>query len=256
MKLNMQRWQEGGKTALKWESLRKLLIDKGLYTLALQTYSSQREFLPDHNSSEFWDEKFSQSEISHPMENWRIKFIVSKIQASKTVLNLGVGKGRLEKELFKKKQVKYVGTDITKVQLEKLKKEYPDKKFVATTLTDLNFEDESFEQVLLLEVLEHIKPSETFTVLKEIYRVLKKGGIFIISVPVNEGLENILPFNPNSHMRAYSEELLKFELKSVGFKIKEVARTSAFNNYFTLKHLLNAIFSLREPNNIIIVTQK
>lgn len=45
------------------------------------------------------------------------------------------------------------------------------------------WEDNSVDEILLVEVLEHISFRETDNVLKEIYRILKKGGKFHIQVP-------------------------------------------------------------------------
>ncbi len=121
---------------------------------------------------------------------------------------------------------------------------------------ELPFKSGSFDQVLLLEVLEHIKPSETFSVLQEVYRVLKTGGKFIISVPINEHLEDMLPINPNSHMRMYSEALIKYELIMCKFKVNKILSTSAFKNMFMLKSLINKYLYIKEKNNIILICQK
>lgn len=54
---------------------------------------------------------------------------------------------------------------------------------VAATLDKLPFKDGSSEEVILFHVLEHIPLLDVGIVLKEIYRVLKKGGKFIVAVP-------------------------------------------------------------------------
>lgn len=244
-------------TALNYENLRKWFIKRGEFKKALATYFAQTEFLPDKNSSEFWDKKFDDNPIHHPMESWRIRNIVNLVEQDKSLLNLGVGSGRFEKVLFKKKNLKeYTGTDITNRTLTNLKTKFGNFRFKKEILTRLSFSSNSFDQVLLLEVLEHIKPNETFFVLKEIKRVLVTGGTFIVSVPINEGLEAMLPYNPNSHMRIYSKELLAFELNVSGFLIEKVIEASAFSKYFEIKNFVNKIFNLRKPNNIIFICKK
>jgi len=45
----------------------------------------------------------------------------------------------------------------------------------------LPFQDETFDFVTLLNIIEHVEELD-FT-LKEIYRVLKKGGVFLLATP-------------------------------------------------------------------------
>jgi len=238
------------------EFLRKKLVDHGEYSLALKTYLTKKYLLSDLNSGKFWDEKFSIDRLLNPMEKWRTNKIISLIKAKSKILNIGVGSGRLEEILFRTKDTDYVGTDITNKTLNVLKKKFPGKIFLGQTLPKLNFGNDKFDQVMLLEVLEHIKPTETFILLKEIYRILKVNGEFVVSVPINEGLEKMLPDNPNSHMRMYSEELLKFELKVAGFEIEKVFSSTAFDKMFTIKHILNSVYPFRHSNNIIILCSK
>jgi len=254
---NKKTLEKSDVIAIACENLRKRLIDRSLFKLAFETYSRQKVFLFDDNSSRFWDSKFEKREQEFPLEKWRINKVLGEINYKKNVLNIGVGVGFLENRLFKRKSnLKYVGTDITNASLNLISKQYKNQTFVQASVQNLPFVDFAFDQVLLLEVLEHIKPSETFLALFEIFRVLKKGGKFIISIPVNEGLERMLPKNPNSHMRFYSESLIVFELRAAGFKVRKIYNASAFSSLFYLKNLLNQIFSLRESNNLVIICQK
>lgn len=251
-----KRLQKDCMRACVFEILRKKLVENGKYSLALATYKSQKYFLPDFNSGLFWDEKFAFDRMLNPMEKWRTKRVISLVKSNSQLLNLGVGSGRLEELLFNSKGINYVGTDITHSTLKLLRKRYPDKLFLTQSLPLLNFKNSEFDQVLLLEVLEHIKPSETLILLREIYRILNNRGEFIVSIPINEGLERMLPENQNSHMRMYSEKLLLFELRAVGFKVQKIFRCTAFNKMFSIKHFLNLIFPFRHANNLVILCSK
>jgi SAM-dependent methyltransferase len=55
------------------------------------------------------------------------------------------------------------------------------EKFIDADIKDLPFEDNSFDTVLLTQVLEHI--DEPLVALQEVKRVVKKDGIVILSVP-------------------------------------------------------------------------
>ena len=52
----------------------------------------------------------------------------------------------------------------------------------------LPFKDSVFDEVLMLDVFEHLHPSKAVEALDEVERVLKKGGTFHISFPCNKVL--------------------------------------------------------------------
>lgn len=243
--------------ALHFEASRKKLLAARKHRQVLRTYQTQRHFLPDENTGHFWDDIFAEKPAIFPMENWRINLVARLLDPQKSVLNLGVGRGSLEELLLQKFSTwQYLGTDITPKTIAHLRAQFPTLTFKQTDLLGLSPKQNQFDQILLLEVLEHIKPSETFSVLRQVYHLLKPGGRFYVSVPVNEGLDQMLPINPNSHMRLYSRELLSFELQTVGFAIQQIYQASAFSTYFGLKHLVNLLFHWREPNNLLIVCEK
>ena len=72
----------------------------------------------------------------------------------------------------------------------------------------MQFEDESFDYVISFQVIERIKQDKEFV--KEVSRVLKKGGKFIVSTP-NAPMS--LTRNP-WHVREYRGEELRELLKS------------------------------------------
>lgn len=66
----------------------------------------------------------------------------------------------------------------------------------------LPFDSDKFEEVEIFHVLEHIEPNEDFLfVIKEIYRVLKPGGIVAIAVP---HFESPSALNVYEHVRLFS----------------------------------------------------
>ncbi|MBI2472846.1 MAG: class I SAM-dependent methyltransferase [Planctomycetes bacterium] len=77
----------------------------------------------------------------------------------------------------------------------------------------LPFKKDTFDTVLCLEVLEHVeRPLE---VLKEIYAVLRKGGVLILSVPQNYWLHN----DPRDFYRFTQQGLIELAKEQAGFTI-------------------------------------
>lgn len=79
----------------------------------------------------------------------------------------------------------------------------PNAKFCQMAVPPLRFENESFDYVISFQVIEHIKQDASFV--REVSRVLRKGGRFVVSTP-NAPMS--LTRNP-WHIREYRAEELK-----------------------------------------------
>jgi SAM-dependent methyltransferase len=86
-----------------------------------------------------------------------------------------------------------------------------------TASNSLPFANETFDGVMLDNVLEHIVQPETM--LAEIRRVLKPGGIFIVGVPGRKGYES----DPD-HKRFYAATDLETVVNAAGFRYRRLLR--------------------------------
>ena len=95
-----------------------------------------------------------------------------------TILDLCCGTGDLT-GLLKEKypDAKVIGIDFSDKMLEVARKKNPNIEFLEADCTQLPFEDESFDLCTISFGLRNVEDIEK--VLKEIYRVLKKSGVFI-----------------------------------------------------------------------------
>jgi SAM-dependent methyltransferase len=94
----------------------------------------------------------------------------------------------------------------------------------------LPFEEDSFDVVICLDVLEHIE--EDFLVIAEIYRVLRKGGRFLISVPEDPKLWSSHDVSVN-HIRRYTRIGLLELVKTTNFKV-----INLWNTLFLLRPIV------------------
>jgi predicted SAM-dependent methyltransferase len=110
---------------------------------------------------------------------------------------------------------------------------------VKADITKLPFEDESFDVILCNHVLEHIK--EDTQAMKELLRVLKKGGWAIIQIPqdldrkttfeddsITDQKERTKIFGQYDHVRIYGLDYFD-KLKSIGFEVEPVEYTKRFS---------------------------
>ncbi len=249
------------------ESKRNILArDRKLDELKV-TYST-KILLENKNTGDFWDNKFSsthEKKLKNFMEidrnNTAAKWFSDIVTEEASTLNVGCGDGNFE-SLISKLNVNFshTGVDLAQKSLDKLTKKFPRFRFdKRDILARLHSNDKNaYEIVSIFEVLEHISPIHTFQALGNLSNMLKKDGYLLVSVPMNEGLENMFPNNPNEHLRCYLPELIFAELTIAGFKILRFEVFYAFSKlYFLKKFIAKYILQTKwQPNNILILCRK
>lgn len=141
------------------------------------------------------------------------------------ILDVGCGTGALMKELGSYGEV--YGLDFSEKAIEFCKKR-GEKNLILGSINKIPFEDNFFDVVVSLDVLEHI--DDDIGAIFEIRRVLKKGGISIIFVPAFMflwGKSDEL----GCHIRRYLVSDLKKKISGVGLSI---IRSSYFNTFLFL----------------------
>jgi ubiquinone/menaquinone biosynthesis C-methylase UbiE len=110
----------------------------------------------------------------------RYRLLFDWLPETDRVLDIGCGNGIYTQWLAKKCDVA-VGIDHNQKNLDWAKTEFPHCEFVFSNGESLPFDDNSFGAVMLTEVLEHLQDDRA--TLKEIARVLRPGGVLLISTP-------------------------------------------------------------------------
>lgn len=119
---------------------------------------------------------------------------------------------------------------------------------VKADITDLPFEDGSFDVVFCNHVLEHI-PDDT-KAMQELYRVLKPGGFGIFQIPqdlhreitfeddtITDPKERARIFGQYDHVRVYGSDYFD-KLRSIGFTVEEVDYTKKISPQLSEKYRL------------------
>jgi len=156
--------------------------------------------------------------VSQNMDTWknrgqyRFKWIARNIQNQSKVLDAGCGTGLLSLEL-EDKGCEIHGIDVSKVAIEKAKKHVPDGKFVQGFLEKLPYGDKEFDAVCCSQTLEHLR--DPALVLKEMYRVLRDGGLMLVTMPI----QNLLADRLHLHIFGLYEVIELFEQIDNNFKV-------------------------------------
>lgn len=125
---------------------------------------------------------------------------------------------------------------------------------------------ESFDVVLLLEVVEHLKDQYLDGTISEVCRLLKKGGVVLITTPNEEDLKHETLFCPEcgavyhkwQHVRSWSVQTLEEYLGQYGLILRR-RRTVNFEVYgwrATIKEFVKRFFGRksRQPHMVAVFT--
>ena len=112
------------------------------------------------------------------------------------------------------------GLDISENMLAVAKDKYPDKSLLIGDVTDLPYQNQSFSTVFSFHLLMHLSQEQTMKAIKEVHRILQKGGTFIFDIPSKKRRQLFGHQQSNWHgANAFtSKEIL--ELTKNGFDLK------------------------------------
>lgn len=130
-------------------------------------------------------------------------YIVAQKYVRGSVLEVGCGEGR-GLDLVIPKSTSFTAIDKISPVIEELKIKYPEATFRSINIPPFDgIPDNTFDTVISFQVIEHIKNDRLF--LKEINRVLKPGGLALVTTP-NRKMS--LTRNP-WHIREYLPDELR-----------------------------------------------
>ena len=147
------------------------------------------------------------------------------------------------------------GADISEEAIEFGKSRGIKNLITASKEGELEFPEGSFDCVLTLDVLEHIK--DDVGAIKSIEKSLKPGGIAIITVPAYMWLWGVQDEVSNHYRRYNMKNLLKVINESSNFKI---IKKSYFNTFLfpaiAFMRLISKIFGLKERESDFDINNK
>lgn len=211
----------------------------------------------DPNTRKFWNKKIKESKselFSSPIYLHKNKQVSRYISGySGRLLDVGVGYGFIEELITKKnKNLKIFGIDISDYSINNIKKKVKGV-FKVASVSRIPFKNDYFGIVIALDILEHLTNSTLKIAFQEIYRVLLKNGLLIISVPINESDEDGIK---NGHLQKFYTNDINNKIVEYGFKIISTKYLYAVRNNFYFKNLILRFFNLRKPNLVILVCKK
>jgi ubiquinone/menaquinone biosynthesis C-methylase UbiE len=207
----------------------------------------------------------------------RVKeFLISEVPNDvKEILDVGCGSGWVAKH-FIPKGVKVHSLDISVTNPAKSIMNTPSENHfgIAADSFHLPFKDNSFTCVIASEIIEHVVDPAEF--IKELFRIVKKGGELIITTPYKEKLFYYLCIHCNKKTPAYAhihsfdekklerlytgEDIESFSYNTFGNKVLIYLRTYIIFQFFPFwlwrlkDRFANLIYN--KPVHIICVYKK
>lgn len=127
----------------------------------------------------------------------RYIYLANQVSTGAKALNIGVGRGGLERVLLERNVDVYC-LDPGSAAIEHVRVEIGlGEKAQVGRSEAIPFSDASFDIVIMTEVLEHLEQTVLEKTISEVHRVLKPNGKFIGTVPADEDLNDGLVMCPH-----------------------------------------------------------
>ena len=159
-----------------------------------------------------------------------VDFTHFELRSGDRVLDLGCGEGRHAIVAYLESDVHSVGVDLSVQDLSRAREKFADfqqtqeaSRELSLTSADalsLPFANDTFDKIICSEVLEHIPDYES--VLLEIQRILKPGGLLCVSVPrrwperICWWLSEEYHLVPGGHVRIFDAGELRNQIEARG----------------------------------------
>ncbi|OEU50021.1 MAG: hypothetical protein BA861_00205 [Desulfobacterales bacterium S3730MH5] len=166
----------------------------------------------------------------------RLRYLAKRVKSRGKVLNIGVGAGIFE-ELAIQRGLDVYSLDPDEKAIASLRQRLGMKEKAKVGFSQkIPFPDESFDAVVISEVIEHLSVDIIGKTMREISRVLFFGGRIIGTVPARENLKDQLVVCPHcgehfhrwGHIQSFDAERIN-ALISLYFRIEEVSEHLFFN---------------------------
>lgn len=179
-----------------------------------QALQEQEYYLPYH-----WLMRKGSKEVQMRKLELVARMAGQALRSGGRALDLGCGDGKHTSELQRifQGRLQFTGVDFSERAITYARMLAPHIRFDVQDAKQAGFPDASFDLVVSIEVIEHIPIPEVPAFLLEIRRLLKPGGVVVLTTPTpNRPLDE-------KHFQHFDENIMRGYLTDAGFEVREVA---------------------------------
>ncbi len=173
---------------------------------------------------------FSNEHEKKPEDQKILRRFSDKLKGQSPVWDFGCGPGQTTKFL-KDLGVDISGMDLSEKILELARKKYPDIHFQRGNFLNLEFKDDSLAGVVAFYAIVHLDREQVEALFKEIWRILRPGGRFLLAFHRGEGTIHINEFlgkKVDIDLTLFSTGFIARCLKNAGFEKIETTRRNPY----------------------------
>ncbi|QWR77457.1 class I SAM-dependent methyltransferase [Candidatus Magnetomonas plexicatena] len=173
-----------------------------------------------NNYSNSWEKNYDADGIMSERTVRFSKALTEKLPEGALVLDFGCGSGDLTVSL-KEAGFNIQGYDLSELMIKRAQERYGSRGIVFTSADKshpqtLPYDNKTFDAVTASSVFEYI--DEPVVYFKEIFRALKPGGYFVLTVPDNRHLERRIE---NVKIKFYNQDIIIKLIKYLPDNIKK-----------------------------------
>ena len=193
----------------------------------------------------FTGERFVPERVPEQMilEHLHRYHLAAQLAAGREVLDAACGAG-YGSAILAEKAAQVTGLDLSAETVAYASERYAsveNVRYVQGSVAELPFADDSFDMVVSFETIEHVPEELQYAFRREIRRVLRPGGLLVMSSPDKHTYSELLHFDNEYHVREmYAPEFASF--------LQEVFPYTSFYRQGVNDFYLSAVRSL-EPGS-------
>jgi SAM-dependent methyltransferase len=200
-----------------------------IYTTGTKSISDNSDFMKEWWTA-FWNRFERVGEIGGLQSSWEYQRLISKhIQVGSRILEGGCGLGQWV-VFLERCGYEVIGVDFSVETIRRLKIAFPHLQFHVANVRALPYPSDFFDAYLSFGVVEHFEDGPTDALL-EACRVVRPGGIYVVSVPYLSLLKRIRgsvpeawePTKERLHFFEYAFSIREFLriIRGCGFQVVE-----------------------------------